>query len=262
MKLAARRAILLICLLAGVPALPQSASTHPSLPRVRLILPEDVRSETVSMVYEMEGPFGSYGGFVQQRAAVHEYWIEASSVGKPAHHVKLVAYAPGCQLVVFDRDLSENDETTVVFDCVPLPPQSIRAYLDPKNLPFDKPLSVVGVYEANWLCVFFGWKDCMVPQLALGVIGTLDPADHGYFTLTLPDLASDPQILSTFSQEGLSPGVSTVLRELEIVDLRVESQDRKILGWIQPKSSTSPNGGLVIQAQYPALLDFQWVAHH
>jgi hypothetical protein len=44
-------------------------------------------------------------------------------------------------------------------------------------------------YLAPWVCGFFGFMDCMVPQFEIGIAV---PDADGSFEIALPDFAADP----------------------------------------------------------------------
>lgn len=95
--------------LAGL--LPQSAQTPKIasfLPSVSISLPPDVFSETVQISYFLIGPFGGYGAYVTQRAGVHSYEIPTMVEGKVATEIRMIVYAPGCEVQQFVLPLAEH----------------------------------------------------------------------------------------------------------------------------------------------------------
>jgi hypothetical protein len=98
--------------MAGLP--PQSGQTPKTafLPSVSISLPPDILSETVQISYFLVGPFGGYGGYAAQRTGVHSYEIPTMVDGKAATEIRIIVYAPGCEIHQFVISLAEHSRVT------------------------------------------------------------------------------------------------------------------------------------------------------
>jgi hypothetical protein len=241
--------LLVIVALPGLAQAAQDAATQPLLPKVAIAIESGVRSEQVDITYYIVGDFGGYSSFVQRLPNLRKYVINASVENKPAKQASVLVYAPGCQFSSFDIVFTSNSNVEErQFRCEPLGGVPITGYIDPHELPIEKPVDVFAEFAATWICHYFNLLDCMVPSFPLGNVGSIDPADGGRFEITVPDLMSDP-ILNAPDQVSGEP-IGTIF-----LVLKDKSSGRR-LGAIRPKDSTMEKRGLIIQQAYPSSIEF------
>jgi len=98
-----RARALTFLMLLGLPFLPADASLaqeeEPATFEIRL--PSEIRSEQVQARYFLTGPFGGSGGSVKAETETNAYLIPTSVNHQAAQTLKLILYAPGCQIVTF-----------------------------------------------------------------------------------------------------------------------------------------------------------------
>ena len=102
----------------GLLAISQAIDSQGS-PTIRLYLPPGIPSNSVQINYFMTGPFGGYGGFVTPESGRSAYEIVAAVDGKPAERLKLIAYAPRCQIETLDIQVQSLTISQQLL-CVPL----------------------------------------------------------------------------------------------------------------------------------------------
>ena len=232
----------------------QSGSTseqHAS--RVIITLDPSVHSEDVDIRYKMVGDVGGYYSFVRPQPNVRQYFITASFENKPAKEMAVAVYAKGCQFEGFEIDLATfEQEVKRQFNCQPLRTVRITGYIDPQELPSDKPVAITADLEADWLCGFFHLADCLVPSVHLGQVGSIDPAADGNFEMAIPDFSVDPLVNSVTQPTTNALRVGTVLFVLR------DKLGRTVAA-IRPKGSTPENRNLTIQREYPNPIVFEKV---
>src|SRR5882762_6123396 len=79
--------------------------------------PPDMLSETVQISYFLIGPFGGHGGYATGRAGVHSYEIPALAEGKAATEIRMIVYAPGCEIQTFVIPLAGDSRVSQEFPC-------------------------------------------------------------------------------------------------------------------------------------------------
>ncbi|MGC9969675.1 MAG: hypothetical protein ABSE56_03690 [Bryobacteraceae bacterium] len=210
------------------------------LPRISISLPPDVLSETVDIHYVMSGPFGGYGGFVRPQRDVHAYEIEAAVDGKLATGIKIIVYAPGCEIATFDEALSGPSTVPEEFTCRRLPSVSLSGKIVPKDALRGRGPEVAISYAAYWAHGFFGIKDGMVTMIP---VATAVPDAEGFFQVQLPDFGRDP-IAARADREGAF-----------LFWLR-EAKAGNIITDLEPSDFRAGAGGLRIQSGYPPGLTF------
>jgi hypothetical protein len=109
--------------------------------------------------------------------------------------------------------------------------------ISPASLLSNKDATVSVDYMAGWACRFFGFVDCMVPQISLG---TAKPDDEGVFKIELPDFSVDSDV----SDRDDGTNLQLILRD---------SKTYNIVAFLQPESETlrTRSGGLRILTSYP-----------
>lgn len=209
-------------------------------PRISIALPQDVPSETVHIHYFMTGPFGGVGGFVRQERNVHAYRIEAAVEGRPATRIKVIVYAPGCEIATFDDALPGPVTIQEEFTCRELPSVSLAGQIVPKEALRGKKPEVKINYLAFWAHGFFGIVDGMVTEIP---VATAVPDADGFFQVQLPDFGIDP-IASRPDRDG---AFHLLLREAETWNIVAD---------LEPPGFMTARGELRIRSSYPQGLTF------
>ena len=158
------------------------------LPRVIITLMPDVPYERVSVttfcMALLERREDSY-----ESQALGRIQIPIVVEGKPASQIKMFIGAPGCKTATFDIAILNLLDTQESFSCNSAPTVTLVGQIRPASLLRNKDATVSVDYMAGWACGFFGFGDCMVPQISLG---TVKPDTDGIFKIDLPDFSADP----------------------------------------------------------------------
>jgi len=173
-------------ILLGIAALPTIVSQ--TSPTVSISLPPNIPSETAQIAYHLVGPFGGYGGYTEQRAGVHSYEIETSVEGNAATEIRMIVYAPGCEIQTFIVPLADDSRVKQEFECQPVPSVMLSGQIVPNALVRDKNVELVITYMAFWAHEFFGIVDGPVAELRLA---TVSPDSNGMFQVDLPHFSAD-----------------------------------------------------------------------
>ena len=205
-------------------------------PEFRLFLPANDHSNEVEVRYVLYGSFGAQGGFAQPARDLQSIGIPLSVEGVVASHIKLFAWAPGCQIATFESNVEALDIQSSYF-CRPLPNTRLNGRIEGVNSLGKTPVELRVYYVADWACAFFGFQDCMVPQWPLGIV---ELEKNGSFAIDLPDFADDP----TVSGSKLISRFQFVLREAKTGNLIAfleprSREDRSAGGGLKPASAYS-----------------------
>ena len=168
--------IAVVNLLFAVDGLAQST---PTLPRVSIALPADIPSEKVWVRYVLYGSFGGRGSDAARKPGSQLIEIVAAVEGKRADGMKMLVWAPGCKIQTFDIPIQESSDVYESFVCTPLPSITLVGQIKNTHMNGKKPAEVRVDYLALWACGFFGFADCMVPQVSLGRAANRSPAHTG-----------------------------------------------------------------------------------
>jgi hypothetical protein len=217
------------------------AQTPAQLPKVSIELMPGVPFEKVFGGYALYGSFGAYGGILQ-RASSPTLPIQAVIDGKPARRVKIFIGAPGCKMATFDISVQEFAETRESFFCSPVPTMTLVGQIRPTELLRNQDATVSADYLAGWACGFFGFADCMVPQISFG---SAKPDTQGIFKFELPDFIAD----SVTSESGLGAELQLILRD---------GKTYNVLAFLQPgpEALRTASGTLRISSFYSQNLAF------
>jgi hypothetical protein len=184
-----------------------TAQTHQEDRWLDIVFLGGVPSETVHIDYVLYGPFGAYGNLMTPKPDTPVYRISTYVDGKPADQIKGFIWAPGCRMMKFDDLLVGSPDVQEFFSCSPLGTVNLVGRI--RGAPLSKKLVEVRVdYLAPWACGFFGFMDCMVPQIEVGIV---KPDADGTFEIELPDVAADP--IASGPEGGAE--FRLVLREVE-----------------------------------------------
>jgi hypothetical protein len=206
-------------------------------PTIRLDLPPDVPSNSLHINYFMTGLFGGYGGFVTPASGQSSYHIIAAVDGKPAERVKLIAYAPGCQIETLDIQVQSQTVSQPLL-CITLAQKILRGQITPAPT-MQQPSEVEVTYLAMWDHRFFGIADGPVTAIR---VTTAIPDQNGNFEVTLPDFS-----------------VQANLGEAEFRFTLREIKTRNIIAFLSPTADAPGPQGLNVEASYPALIQFSSV---
>lgn len=209
-------ALLLSCsALAGV-SQPSSSNDGPL---ISLFLPPGFPSETVQVEYFLSGSFGGYGSFVQPEHDRQTVDFRAAVNGKPADLIQVIAYLPGCQIVVLDFHPAGSAMWRQL-DCKPVGTITLHGRIAKGYL--GKEAEVRAYYLADWAYKFFGIADGMGTTFRLSA--TI-PNESGEFSIAVPDfypqnLGPSHYVLNVHCTNCVSPAgigvVGQTYREISI----------------------------------------------
>lgn len=238
-----RRAIGILFTLAVLPFLAaQTPSKVDNSPSVSILLPRDIRSETVQIRYFMTGPFGGYGSYTEPKPDLSSYPINALAEGQPATAIKILVYASGCDFKTFDLSLSQSLNLNERFVCAPLPKVSFSGQV-PSELMEGRNAELVIAYMAYWANDFFGIMDGAVAEFH---VATFSPDWNGSFQVEIPDFSWG----ATMSSFRYGADLRLRLRESKTwnpIALNLAPELPKL---------RSEGGGLKIQSSYPGNMRF------
>lgn len=80
-------------------------------------LPSNIDSNQVQIRYFLTGAFGGYGSFVREGSGKHKYIIDTTVERRPAETLKVIVYAPGCQVVTISVASLSNSSRQADFIC-------------------------------------------------------------------------------------------------------------------------------------------------
>jgi hypothetical protein len=194
--------VLAFFLLMGVPFLLVEAGRgqegEPAPFQIRL--PPEIRSEQVQIRYFLTGAFGGSGGFLKPEPERDAYLIETSVNHQAAETLKVILYAPGCQIVTLAvPSLSESQRSADV-TCEDLPPMTFKGRVELPQSLRPPPYEVEITYMAYWANGFFGIADGSVMTLDLGRVR---PDERGAFQVPLPNFTKDAATESNHRNAGL-----------------------------------------------------------
>jgi hypothetical protein len=194
-------------------------------------------AKDVQVRYFFTGEFGGYGSSEANPIEDNRIVIKTGVEGKSAKTFKLVAYAPGCQLVTLTVDDLSNGNRQGEFQCKKLATLSLRGRVDALDFS-QKELQVEVLYECRWAMPFFGITDGAVSPISLGKAKI---AADGTFTVDVPDFAADPSWPRLSGNAGLMFAL-------------IDATNGKPLGTLSSLSDLSRNGGVVpVASSYPEL---------
>jgi TonB family protein len=169
-----------------LPLTPQTPTE--ALPSVSISLPPNVPSEKVQISYFLIGPFGGYGTYAPQRAGVHSYEIPTTVGNKAATEVRVIIYAPGCEIQTFVIPLLEDARVRQEFPCQPLATVHLSGQIEPNELVHDTNAELVVTYMAYWAHKFYRMTDGIVTEFPVATV-SLDA--NGMFQVELPYFGVD-----------------------------------------------------------------------
>jgi len=205
-------------------------------------LPSEVRSEQVQVRYYLTGPFGAKGGFLKAEPERNSYLIETSVNHQAADSLRVILYAPGCQIVTLSiASISEAEKGTDL-NCEDLPPMTFSGRVDLPEALRARPYEVEIIYLAYWAHTFFRIEDGPVTSFVLARVA---PDEGGAFHVELPNFNKDLETISHRRDAGLQ----FIARELETDN---------IVAFLAPVNvHDNDSRGLAIKPKYPAEVIFK-----
>jgi hypothetical protein len=201
-------------------------------------------NKDVQVRYFFTGEFGGRGSSVADPIESNKIVIKTGVEGKSAKSFKLIAYAPGCQLVTLIVDDLSTSNRQGDFHCQKLSTLQLRGRLDllgvtREYLNAEAPyLQVEVLYVCRWAMPFFGIADGATSPLSVGK-AKID--SDGTFTVDVPDFAADP----SWPRLSGDAGFMFVL---------ADAKNGKPLATLRSLSDLSRNGGVVpVASSYPEL---------
>jgi hypothetical protein len=163
-------------------------------------LPPEIRSEQVQIRYFLTGPFGGSGSFLKPEPERNAYFIATSVNHQAADTLKLIVYAPGCQIVTIAVPSLSGSEKAADVPCEDLRPMTFNGRVEMPEPLRRRPYEVEIAYMAYWAHIFFG--------IAEGPVTTFDlarvtPDEGGGFHLLLPNFTKDAVTESFHRNAGL-----------------------------------------------------------
>lgn len=235
-------AVLSSLTLASSASPPILAQANSALPQVAVSIPATVDLDTLHMGYVLYGPFGAMGSYISPKPNVTEYNFNAHVNGVAATEVRMVLYAGGCKTQTFDLTAIGSDAHTV-FNCEPLPTVLLTGKVDGFEAFQGKEANanLEVTYLAEWLCDFFGFKDCMVTEFKIADVA---PHSDGSFEVRLPDFTLDANHSS--ARSSLQGEFQFLLRE---------RRSGNIFVFLRPSDGPGEHN-LSVQHDYPTLVHF------
>jgi hypothetical protein len=151
-------------------------------------LPPEIRSEQVQLVYYLTGPFGSAYGFVKAEPERNSYLIDTSVNHQAAETLKVIMYAPGCQIVTIALDTLAETEKSREVSCEDLPPMTFNGRVELPEALRRRPYEVEIMYMPFWQYDFFH-----IPEGAAAMfrLARVTPDERGAFQVQLPNFTKD-----------------------------------------------------------------------
>jgi len=210
-----------------------------TVPAVSIELPKEIRSETVQIKYEMSGPFGGVGGFIDPKPGLRTIRVTASNdEGQAAKAINIIVYVPGCDFMMFNLLLGD-DLIPERFVCNPLPTVSLSGKV-PSELVGGHDAEIVITYNAYW------WGNHGDGPITTFSLATVPTGEDGTFHAEFTDLSSRGNSNIPFSGGDLS------------LTLRDAKTWNHLATFLVPEMSDLKSGswGLSIQSSYPVNLKF------
>ena len=136
-----------------------------------------------------------------------------------------------CRIATFDIPILNLLDTQESFSCSSGGYRNLGGKISPASLFGNEDATVSVDYMARWACRFFGFADCMVPQISFG---SAKPNAEGIFKIELPDFSLWIPTL---------PSRRTV-RTLQLI-LR-DAKTYNVVAFLEPESETLAHGAAVV----------------
>ena len=235
---------LALFLLMGLPLLFGEAGRgqHEEPAPFEIRLPPEIRSEQVQARYFLTGPFGGLGSFLKAEPEQNVYLIGTSVNHQAAETLKVILYAPGCQIVTIDVPSLSESEKTEEIPCEDLPSITFNGRVELPEPLRTRPYEVEIKYMAYWAHDFFGIAEGMVSSFHLARV---TPDEGGAFHVLLPNFTKDAVTESFHRNAGLR-------------FIAQERDTRKMVSFLVPAKEEGKNlRDLPIKPKYPTPVVFK-----
>jgi hypothetical protein len=203
-------------------------------------LDPSVNTEELQVRYFMTGDFGGLGGFQVEQSGEHRIVIQTEEKGMAAKTLKIVFYAPHCQIQTISVDeLSENSRKGN-FHCTPLGDLKLQGKFSRSPTTPDRKIEVQILYLGYWGHSFFGIADGIV--LSFNIAKSFVEQD-GSFQVFLPNFAENG---------GLPPQKENACFSVLVSD----ADSGYVLAELKPPAALSRARNLKILPSYPQRIDF------
>ncbi len=205
-------------------------------------LPSEVRSEQVQVRYYLTGPFGANGGFLKAEPERNSYLIETSVNHQAADSLRVILYAPGCQIVTLSIDSISEAEKGADVNCEDLPPMTFNGRVDLPEALRARPYEVEITYMAYWAHRYFRIADGPVTSF---ILARVQPDEGGAFHVELPNFNKDA-VTASYRRDA---GLQFIARELGTGN---------IVAFLAPVNAhDNDSRDLAIKPKYPAEVIFK-----
>lgn len=193
---------LALFILMGLPLLvgPTSGGQQEEPPPFEIRLPPEIRSDQIQVSYFLTGPFGGYSGALKAEPERNECLIGASVNHQAAETLKVIIYAPGCQIVTIVVPSLPESEKTEDVSCGDLPSITFNGRVELPEPLRNRNYEVEITYVAYWARDFFGAGDGLVRTFHLARV---KPDEGGAFHVLLPNFTKDAVTESFHRNAGL-----------------------------------------------------------
>ena len=151
-------------------------------------LPPEIRSEQVQATYSLSGPFGVHRDFLKAEPEVNVYRIGTSVNHQAAEGLKVIFYAPGCQIVTLVVNSLSASEKNAEVTCEDLPPMTFKGRVELPEPLRRRPYEVEITYMAYWAHGFFGIAEGAVTTFN---VARVTPDESGAFQVPIPNFSKD-----------------------------------------------------------------------
>jgi hypothetical protein len=199
-----------------------------------------VKPAELQVRYFIIGDFGGYGGYQVDQDGENAILIHTEVQGKPAKGLKVVLYAPDCQIQtisVLELSASSRDGE---FHCTPLGETSLQGKFSRGPMTLDRKMEVEIRYLGFWGHGFFGIADGLV--LSFDITKSSVGSD-GSFQAYLPD----------FAENGTA---SPQMNDAAFSVLLIDPDSGNLLAELKPPAALSRSGDLKIIPSYPQSIEF------
>jgi hypothetical protein len=151
-------------------------------------LPPEIRSEQVQLVYCLTGPFGTYVSRLKAEPERNSYLIDTLVNHQAAETLKVVLYAPGCQIVAISVDSLPESEKSREVSCEDLPTITFNGRVELPEPLRRRHYEVEVGYIAFWAYGLFHIPEGPPETFHLARV---TPDERGAFQVPLPNFTKD-----------------------------------------------------------------------
>jgi|SRR5579859_946659 len=217
-----------------------STNTSASKNTFAITVDPSVKIDELQARYFMTGDFGGFGGYQVDQGGENAILIHTEVKGRPVKGLKVVLYAPDCQIQTISvPDLSTSSREGD-FHCVPVGETKLRGKFSRDPATLDREMEVQIRYLGFWGHKFFGITD--------GAVLTFDIAkssveQDGSFQADLPNFAESDRLLPQLEDASFW----VIVRDADSGNFLAE---------LKPRTSLSRDGNLKIIRSYQQSIEF------